>query len=308
MIRYKQGEIEEKAYTGRIIKGIGGFYYVEVSNVGVFTCRAKGLFRNEKVKPLVGDMVRLHPVTDTDIDNPGHIDEILERHSEVIRPAMANVDQIFIIFAAADPPINLNLLDRFLCESERRGIPALICFNKCDLIDEYEKAKLCKIYEPAGYEVLTVSAKNKDISSLKERLSGKISALAGPSGAGKSTIVNLLQSQTVMETGIISKKLGRGKHTTRHAQLLKVDGMDDTYIADTPGFSSFDIMEESAENLGALFPEIDRYSGECRFALCSHIKEKECGVKRALAEGLIAASRYESYSLFYEEIRSRRNY
>ena len=298
----------EETYTGRIIKGIGGFYYVDVSGAGIFTCRAKGLFRNEKVKPLVGDMVRLHPVTDTDIDNPGHIDEILERHSEVIRPAMANVDQIFIIFAAANPTLNLNLLDRFLCESERRRIPAVICFNKCDLIDEDKKKELREIYAPAGYEVLTVSAKNKDLASLKERLSGKLSALAGPSGAGKSTIVNLLQSETVMETGSISKKLGRGKHTTRHAQLLKVDGMEDTYIADTPGFSSFDIMEEEAQNLGALFPEIDRYSGECRFALCSHIKEKECGVKEALAKGLIAGSRYESYSLFYEEIRSRRTY
>ncbi len=281
---------------------------MDVPHNGIFTCRAKGLFRNEKVKPLVGDMVRLHPVTDTDIDNPGHIDRVLPRHSEMIRPALANVDQILVLFAAKDPPVNLNLLDRFLCETARRDIPGVICFNKCDLADEEKKTRLKQIYEPAGYKVLLMNAKTGDLTDLKAILKGKVSALAGPSGAGKSTLVNRLQSEVEMETGIISKKLGRGKHTTRHAQLFRVDALEDTYIADTPGFSSFDVMEEDASNLGSLFPEIDKFSADCRFARCSHIKENECGVKAALEAGLIPVSRYESYSLFYEEIRSRRNY
>ena len=295
-------------YTGRIIRGIGGFYYVDTGDDGIFTCRAKGLFRNEGVKPLVGDVVKLIPVVDTDVDNPGSITAVLERTSELVRPAIANIDRAIVIFAAADPEPNLMLLDRFLCEMERRRVESIVCFNKSDLADRERLSQLSDIYEKAGYRVVLTSAKNGDIDALKKELEGRVCAVAGPSGAGKSSIVNLLQSDMEMETGLISKKLGRGRHTTRRAELLKVEGMKDTYIADTPGFSSLEVAVEDPSMVYTLFPEIRAQEKNCRFSLCSHIKEKDCAVRSAVKDGIISKERYDSYCSLYRECVSRKKY
>ncbi|MBR6329016.1 MAG: ribosome small subunit-dependent GTPase A [Lachnospiraceae bacterium] len=295
-------------YTGRIVRGVGGFYYVDVPQRGIFQCRAKGLFRNEHIRPLVGDMARLHEVVDTDVELAGSIDGILERKSELQRPAIANVDRAVVIFAAADPDPNLSLLDRLLCELERQSVESVVCFNKRDLAESAFLERLREIYESAGYRVVTTCAKTGEISELKEAIRGHVATLAGPSGAGKSSVVNLLQSSSHMETGTISKKLGRGRHTTRHAQLFSVDGCEDTYIADTPGFSDIELGAVDERDLGDLFPEIRPLKDKCRFAGCAHIKEKDCAVKAAVREKLISPERYGSYKSFYQEIKAQRRY
>lgn len=300
--------MKQEIFEGRIIRGIAGFYYVYVDGIGVYECKAKGVFRNNNEKPLVGDMVRLHTVFDSEKDMTGSIEAILPRISALIRPAVANVDQAVVIFAAADPDPNLNLLDRFLCEMERQKVPSIICFNKADLIDENKMLELKTPYEKAGYQVMFVSAKRNELGELRELLAGKVSTVAGPSGAGKSSIVNLLQEQIHMETGTISKKLGRGRHTTRRAELIKIKELRDSFIVDTPGFSNISIMADEPLEVGALFPEISGCGGNCRFSGCAHIHEPDCSVKNAVEEGKIAKERYESYTSFFEEIKNRRKY
>ncbi len=296
---------DRDCFEGRIIRGIAGFYYVHVNGRGVFECKAKGVFRNKSEKPLVGDMVLLREIKDTEKENVGHIDRILPRTSELIRPAVANVDQALVIFAAADPEPNLNLLDRFLCEMERQSVSSVVCFNKRDLISDERADELRSIYEKAGYKVLMTSAIEGELSSVIKLLDGKVTTVAGPSGAGKSSLVNHLQGSMQMETGEISKKLGRGKHTTRRAELIPVDGLDDSFIVDTPGFSSIYVMEDDPLEVQNLFPEIGKWEPQCRFQGCAHIHEPDCGVKAALERGEISAQRYESYRSFYEEIKGR---
>lgn len=292
-------------FEGRIIRGIAGFYYVHVPGRGVFECKAKGVFRSKSEKPLVGDRVMLREIDDTEKENVGNIDEILPRSSCLIRPAVANVDQALVIFAAADPEPNLNLLDRFLCEMERQNVSCVVCFNKRDLISDERADELRTIYESAGYRVLMTSAIEGEMSSLLGLLEGKVTTVAGPSGAGKSSLVNLLQGSMLMETGEISKKLGRGRHTTRRAELIPVDGLEDSFIVDTPGFSSIYVMEDDPLAVQNLFPEIGKWEPQCRFQGCAHIHEPDCGVKDALSRGEISALRYESYCSFYEEIKGR---
>lgn len=293
---------------GRIIRAIAGFFYVYVEGVGVYECKAKGIFRNRDERPLVGDLVTLESVVDTDRENPGNILSILPRHSCLIRPAVANVDQALVIFAAADPEPNLNLLDRFLCEMERQKVLSIVCFNKCDLISQERKDELRGIYESAGYRVVMTSAIDGDCGEIFDILDKKVTTVAGPSGAGKSSLVNLLQEEIEMETGEISKKLNRGKHTTRRAELIPVINHEDSFIVDTPGFSSLNVMEEDPLALQYLFPEIGKYEPQCRFQGCAHIHEPDCGVKEALSRGEISTLRYENYCSFYEEIRARRKY
>ena len=289
---------------GRIIKGIAGFYYVKCGKE-IYQCKAKGIFRKESLKPLPGDFVRMEVTDEKDME--GNVIEILPRKNELIRPAVANVDQALVIFAAAAPAPNLGLLDRFLIRMEHKGIPALICFNKMDLIGEKEREKLAAIYESAGYRVLFTSAKEeKGIHELQSLLREKVTTVAGPSGAGKSTLINCLQQETVMETGEISTKIGRGKHTTRHAQLIEVG--EDAYIFDTPGFSSLDVSELMPEQLEQCFPEFKNYRESCRFLGCAHIHEPDCGVKEALAMGKISRERYENYVSLYGECKNKRRY
>lgn len=286
---------------GKIIKGIAGFYYVQTKN-GVYECKAKGSFRNRKLKPLVGDNVEI-AVLDEE-KKVGNLEGLLTRKNSLIRPAVANVDQALVIFAAAKPDPNLNLLDRFLIMMEQKGIPTILVFNKADAAEPEKLSELAKIYEACGYEVLTVSAlKEEGISKIKEILKGKTSTVAGPSGVGKSSIINLLQSDIYMETGSISEKIERGKHTTRHSELITIE--EDTYIFDTPGFSSLYVSDMEKEELKDHFPEFSRYEGECRFLGCVHINEPVCGVKEALKLGKIAKSRYENYQLIYEELKEK---
>ena len=290
---------------GKIVKGISGFYYVHVVGAGIYECKAKGIFRNQKKKPLVGDNVRIAVLDEQ--EHIGNVEELLPRVNELIRPAVANIDQALVIFAASRPAPNLNLLDRFLCMMEYQQVPTVICFNKCDLISEEEEKALAAIYRPAGYELIFTSTKTgQNIDRFKELLKGKTTAVAGPSGVGKSSLVNLTQDQVSMETGKISEKIQRGKHTTRHSELISIS--DSTYIMDTPGFSSLDVPGLEQEKLWSCFPEFVPYEPRCRFTCCSHITEPGCGVKEALEHGEISGERYEHYVQFYEEMKQRRKY
>ena len=290
---------------GKIIKGIAGFYYVYTGEAGLYACKAKGIFRKEKIKPLVGDDVEIE-VTHEE-DREGNITRILPRKNTLIRPAVANIDQALVIFAITKPKPNLPLLDRFLVTMEQRKIPALICFNKEDMVDEEECSSLRKIYEAAGYELLfTSAAEEKGLEELKAHLKGKTSTVAGPSGVGKSSLINLLAPHAQMETGEISEKIDRGKHTTRHSELLMID--EDSFIMDTPGFTSLYLEDMEKEELGTYFPEFAAYEPFCKFGGCSHINEPKCGVKEALSLGKISQQRYDDYKLMYEELKEQKKY
>lgn len=289
---------------GKIIRGIGGFYYIHTGKK-IYECKAKGIFRKDHIKPLPGDFVEI-AVLDEE-KKLGNIEEILPRKNVLIRPAVANVDQALVIFACASPKPNFNLLDRFLIMMEKQEIPALIAFNKKDLADETAMDEIQKRYVGSGYELLFFSAKQEyGVDEVKALLRGKTTTVAGPSGVGKSSLINLLQSETAMETGAVSEKIERGRHTTRHTELLLVE--EDTYILDTPGFSSVELTGMEKEELGLYFPEIRERMDGCRFAGCAHIKEPDCMIRQALEEGKMSRGRYESYRLFYEDLKNRRKY
>lgn len=289
---------------GKIIKGIAGFYYVQTTD-GQYECKAKGIFRREKIKPLVGDDVKIS-VTDED-RKTGNVDQILPRKNTLIRPAVANIDQVLVIFAAASPKPNLNLLDRFLVSMKKQGVPALICFNKQDMVAEEEQNRLMHIYDKSGCRVLfTCAEKDQGIGLVRDLLKGKTTAVAGPSGVGKSTMVNLLAPEARMETGEISKKIDRGKHTTRHSEILFVG--EQTYICDTPGFTSLAVTDMKKEELKDYFNEFAAYEGQCRFLGCTHTHEPGCRVKDALNDGEISRQRYDNYMEMYTELKEKRKY
>lgn len=289
---------------GRIIRGIGGFYYIH-TGTAVYECRAKGIFRKDNIKPLPGDFVEI-AILDED-KKLGNIERILPRKNVLIRPAVANVDQALVIFALASPRPNFNLLDRFLVMMEKQQIPSIILFNKKDLVSEDEVGRMRAQYAGCGYRTEFISAARRDGTELvRSLLKGKTTTVAGPSGVGKSSLINLLQKELLMETGAVSEKIERGRHTTRHTELLYVE--ENTYILDTPGFSSVDLIGVEKEELGGCFPEIRKREGQCRFVGCAHLSEPDCAVREALAEGLISRSRYENYRLFYEELKARRKY
>lgn len=292
--------------TGKIIKGIAGFYYVHNGADRIYACKAKGIFRNQKIKPLVGDNVEFAVLDEAAAE--GNIEAILPRKNELVRPAAANVDQGLIIFALTQPEPNLNLLDRFLVMMEWVNIPCMICFNKTDLDEDQHLGDYYKrIYQKAGYPVCTVSVKSQaGIDCIRDFIRGKTTVLAGPSGVGKSSITNLIQPKALMETGEISQKVKRGKHTTRHCELFFAE--QHTYLMDTPGFSSMYVQQMEEGALKDCFPEFSAYQEDCRFLGCVHIGEPVCGIKKAVEEDLISRSRYENYAAIYQEIKGKRRY
>ena len=290
---------------GKIVKGIAGFYYVHVVGSGVYECKAKGVFRKENIKPLVGDDVEIEVLDKKDME--GNIMKILPRKNDQIRPAVANIDQALVVFAVTQPEPHFNLLDRFLVMMERKEIPTVLCFNKTDIAEDPVIAELEQIYGGCGYPVLFTSAREEEnIEELKQLLRGKTTAIAGPSGVGKSSLINLLQSEVKMETGSISRKIARGKHTTRHSELLVLG--ENSYIMDTPGFSSLYVNDFEKEELKYCFPEFAPYEGRCRFNGCDHIHEPGCAVKAAVEEGKIHRVRYEDYTEMYRELKERKRY
>ena len=297
--------MQSKVILGKIIKGIAGFYYVHIPDKGIYECKAKGVFRKNNEKPLVGDNVE---ITILDEEKKlGNVDRILTRSNDLIRPAVANVDQALVIFAADKPKPNFNLLDRFLLMMEQKDIPTIICFNKKDLVTEEEIEELSNIYKGTGHSIYFMSAAKGDgVEAVKACLHGKTSTVAGPSGVGKSSFINLLQSDVKMETGSISEKIERGKHTTRHSELITLN--EDSYILDTPGFSSLSIFDLEKEDLKWYYPEFEKLEGQCRFLGCNHINEPDCVVKQAVEEGSISTMRYENYKLIFEECSNRKKY
>ena len=290
---------------GKIIKGIAGFYYVHVVEFGVYECKAKGIFRKDKKKPLVGDDVEIEVLSE--VEKTGSIINIFERKNELIRPAVANINQALVVFAAAKPSPHFNLLDRFLVMMQTKEIPVILCFNKEDIASEEKLSELAEIYEKCGCQLIFVSAKEeKNMETLRRMLEGKTTAIAGPSGVGKSSIINLLNPKANMETGSISRKIERGKHTTRHSELFMIG--EDSYIMDTPGFSSLYVNDFEKEELKYYFPEFELYEGQCRFNGCDHIHEPGCAVKEAVEKGKIHAVRYEDYKELYEELKNKRRY
>ena len=291
---------------GKIIKGIAGFYYVHDGHSRIYECKAKGIFRNRKIKPLVGDDVSFDVINEETA--VGNITEILPRSSELIRPAVANVDQCIIVFAYRDPVPNLNLLDRFLISMERNHIPVYICFNKQDLlISDDDRAQVEHHFIGTGYPVIGISTyTGEGIEKIRECLKGRTTVLAGPSGVGKSSLINYLLPEAAMETGSVSEKIRRGRHTTRHSELFWLE--ENTFIFDTPGFSTLYLEEIEAEDLRFYYPEMIKHEGECRFQGCIHDREPNCAVKQALSDGEISRTRYENYQLFIEECKKRRKY
>ena len=285
---------------GKIIKEIGGFYYVKTSE-GLIECKARGKFRHKDMKPMVGDDVEI------EVSNgKGIIEEIFERKSQLIRPTVANVTQAFVVFAVKNPDINFDLLNRFLILCEHNNIEAVVCLNKVDLVSEEEKEAIKQKIVDIGYDVLYINAKKGiGIEKLREKLDNNETVLCGPSGAGKSTLINTLTEKYHMETGEVSEKIGRGKHTTRHSELIDVVG---GYIVDTPGFSTLEVNFIEKEDLRYSFPEFEEYNNLCKFRGCLHYKEPNCAVKKAVEEGKINKYRYDFYIRTLEEKMDGRKY
>ena len=290
---------------GKIVKGIAGFYYVHVVESGVYECKAKGVFRKDGQKPLVGDNVEIDVLEEE--EKTGNIIKILPRKNELIRPAVANVDQALVVFAVTKPKPHFNLLDRFLIIMESKKVPVILCFNKKDIAGNPQIQELREIYENCGYPIVFASArKEENISEIKAFLEGKTTVIAGPSGVGKSSIINLLQNDIRMETGEVSRKIDRGKHTTRHSELITIN--ENSYIMDTPGFSSLYVNEFDKEELKYFFTEFAPYEGHCRYNGCVHVHEPGCAVKEALEKGEIHKVRYDNYLDMYDELQRKRRY
>lgn len=284
---------------GTIIKGIGGFYYVDIDGE-VIECKARGKFRNAKVSPIVGDRVKI-----TLENGKGAIEEIKERSNMLIRPLVANVTQAFVVFAIKKPDLNIDLLNKFLLLCEYNHIEAVVVFNKCDLITEEEKEYYSELLEKAHYNVIFVEGKSgKNLDKLKELMKDNITVFCGPSGVGKSTISNKLVGRELMETGEISEKLKRGKHTTRHSELIE---SDHGFLVDTPGFSNLDLSFMKEEEVKDYIRDFHDFEGECKFTSCAHVSEPKCAVKDAVEEGKISRERYEFYLDVLEEAKNRRN-
>ena len=283
--------------NGRIIKGIGGFYYVETDKE-LYSCKARGVSRKKRITPLVGDQVQIR----LDADGTGYIEEILPRKNFLTRPPVANIDQLIVVTSVCDPSPNPLLIDEAVAAAEDKGIEPVVVVSKTDL---QSGEWLREIYEKAGIPFFAVSSvTDEGVEAVKALLKGKITAFTGNSGVGKSSVLNCLAPALCLQTGAVSEKLGRGRHTTRHVELYALDG--ETFVADTPGFSSFDTDQMELiwkEDLQYAFPDFAPYLGRCRFRDCAHLKEPDCAVTQALREGKLQPTRYDSYVRLYEKAR-----
>ncbi len=282
---------------GLIVKSLGGFYYVKLADGRVISCRAKGGFRNSGETPFVGDTVDIRIVSEELLE--GYVEKIYPRKNKIVRPPVANIDRLIIVSALKSPAPDTVFIDKMTVMCEHYGITPVLCFNKTDL---KSGEKLAEQYKGTGYKIyLTSAGEGRGIDELKEIIGEGITAVAGFSGVGKSSILNKIKNEEISETGSVSKKLSRGKHTTRHTELFELK--ENCYIADTPGFSGLSIETLTKEELPSLFTEFKKYASECRFCDCVHMGEKDCGIKNAVAEGKIASSRYESYVNFYNVLK-----
>lgn len=281
--------------TGRILRSISGFYDVQTS-AGIVTCKARGILRKEGISPLTGDMAEISVE-----HGKGMIERILPRKNSFIRPAVANIDALILFAANVNPVTEPFLIDRVAAIAGDQEVPVVLCINKCDLDPAVD---LSRIYTNAGFPVIRASAETGEgVEELRMLIQGKLTAFTGNSGVGKSSVLNRLCPELALPTGEVSEKLGRGRHTTRHVELYRLD--DDTYVADTPGFSSFDTDQMDVilkENLQYAFPDFGEYIGQCQFHDCSHRAEPGCAVTQALEAGKIEKSRYESYLRLYEKV------
>lgn len=285
-----------KTLNGLIVKALGGFYYVETAD-GIYECKARGSFRKQRISPYVGDNVTIS------VPDEGYcaIEEISERRNSLIRPPLANLDMLFIVAATTAPEPNMLVIDKMTAAAVSKGIEPVIVISKTDLA---RADALFGIYSSTGFKLIKCSSDSTEgDEQIRSLLSGKICAFTGNSGVGKSTIINRLLPELALETGDISLKLGRGRHTTRHTELYKIHG---GYIADTPGFSTVDIERYDLikkDELPKCFPEFDSYLGSCMFTSCAHVKEKGCGILEAVNEGKISRSRHDSYVAMYDEVK-----
>lgn len=286
---------------GRIIKGVGGNYYVSAREK-VYKCSARGKFRKAKITPTVGDYVQFTILDENECE--GALDTIEKRKNILLRPRVANIDCAIITFAAASPDINRDLLDRFLILAQTQNIPKIIiCINKSDLVSQEQKEAFANVYEPFYKVIFTSADKNIGIDSLREEIQGCEAVFAGPSGVGKSSLINKLIPESNRQTGEISRKIERGKHTTRQVELLKAD--DETFIVDSPGFTSLSLDFLKPEELEKYFREFQPYLDKCRFNDCRHLQEPDCAVKEQIGK-TINKERYDSFVSIYEELKQRR--
>ncbi|MED4726707.1 ribosome small subunit-dependent GTPase A [Aneurinibacillus migulanus] len=285
---------------GRIVKALAGYYYVQDGDT-LWQCRARGVFRKKGITPLVGD-----EVTFETNGTEGTVTEVSARTSELVRPPIANIDQAILVFSLAEPVFNPQLLDKFLVHTEAAGVDAVICLTKADLLAEPEEVeRILKRCKAIGYPVIVTSSKGKHgIEDIRAYLTGHLSVFAGQSGVGKSSLLNALFSELQLETAPISQKLGRGKHTTRHVELIHLP--EGGWVADTPGFSSLDFQSIEANELALYFKEMRAMLGECKFRGCLHVNEPGCSVRAAVEAGKIQSARYKHYLDFLQEIKDRK--
>lgn len=282
---------------GRIIKALAGFYYVE-DDLQIIQCRARGKFRKDEIKPLVGDFVEY----EVEGDNDGYVMNVLPRHNCLVRPPICNVDQALIVSSCKEPDFSSILLDKFLLVIEHLGIEPIIIISKMDLDEDESVKQYVKDYRQAGYRVYEISSKdNHGLEELKTVFKDKVSVITGQSGVGKSSFLNALDINLKLETNEISKSLGRGKHTTRHVELLKMYG---GYLGDTPGFSSLE-LEMTPEELAVAYHDFAQFSHECKFRGCLHDSEPNCGVKKAVEDGKISKERYEHYLMNLQDVKKK---